>query len=84
MRERRAADCRYLRYEVDAGSPDGPIVSRCSHRARDGFACVGPFLDEMPTTCGLWEEQPRNTPWRSTPPDQTRRTLPFVSPEGEP
>jgi hypothetical protein len=50
-----AADCTYLRYTIESGSSDGPVVGRCTHPIRTDFRCVGPFLDEMATDCGLWE-----------------------------
>jgi hypothetical protein len=30
----------------------------CGHPARDGRECVGPFLHDLPTGCGLWEPHP--------------------------
>jgi hypothetical protein len=55
---RYAADCRFLRRTIDSSRLDGPVVTLCTHPIRDGFDCVGPFLDETPTDCQLWEEQP--------------------------
>ncbi|MGI8553054.1 MAG: hypothetical protein ACR2PL_20055 [Dehalococcoidia bacterium] len=60
MVERRyAADCRYLRRTIDSSRLDGPVVTLCMHPIREDFDCIGPFLDETPTDCGLWEEQSR-------------------------
>ena len=56
-----AADCRYLRRTIDSRRRDGPVVTLCSHPIREDFDCVGPFLDETPTECQLWEERPRAT-----------------------
>jgi hypothetical protein len=55
MALRLAADCRYLRTTIDSRREDGPVVTICLHPVRDGFDCVGPFMEEVPTTCGLWE-----------------------------
>ncbi len=56
MSQRLAADCRYLRRTIDSSRGDGPLVCLCNHPVRDGFDCIGPFLDEMPTDCGFWED----------------------------
>lgn len=50
-----AADCRYLRRTIDSKRLDGPVVTLCTHPTRDGFDCVGPFMDEIDTECRLWE-----------------------------
>ena len=50
-----AVDCRYLRRTLDASRVDGPIVCICDHPVRSGFDCVGPFIEDLPTECGLWE-----------------------------
>lgn len=56
-----AADCCYLRRTIDSSRLDGPVVTLCTHPIRDGFDCVGPFLDETSTECQLWEEHPGRT-----------------------
>ena len=62
MVERLAADCRYLRRTLDSTRADGPLVCLCTHPVRADFECVGPFLDDVPTHCGLWEwPAPRST-----------------------
>jgi len=33
----------------------GTVVNICTHIIRDGSDCVGPFLDETETNCGLFE-----------------------------
>ena len=38
----------------------GAVVNLCTHIVRDGSDCVGPFLDETETGCGLWELQVGN------------------------
>jgi len=52
---RLAADCRYLRRTIDSARADGPLVCLCTHPVRSGFDCIGPFLEDLPTDCGLWE-----------------------------
>jgi hypothetical protein len=51
---RHAAHCRFLRVTLGRG-PDAGLHNVCLHIVREGSQCVGPFLDESPTTCGLWE-----------------------------
>jgi hypothetical protein len=34
---------------------DGPVVCLCEHPVRSGFDCIGPFIEDLPTDCGLWE-----------------------------
>lgn len=36
-------------------TPGSGLVNICRHIVRDGMDCVGPFLDDAETTCGLWE-----------------------------
>ncbi|MFN0094236.1 MAG: hypothetical protein ACKVVT_05585 [Dehalococcoidia bacterium] len=55
---RLAARCLHLR--VTMGSrPGAGLVNLCQHIVRDGMECVGPFMDDYPTTCGLWETAAR-------------------------
>jgi hypothetical protein len=54
-----AADCRFLRRTIESGRLDGPLVTLCTHPIRDGFDCVGPFMEDLPTSCRLWEEATR-------------------------
>ncbi len=59
---RLAARCRYLQVtlaEPRAGQVHG-LRNLCRHIVRDGSECVGPFLEDTETTCGLWEERPRS------------------------
>ncbi len=51
-----AADCRFLRRTMDSAREDGPLVCLCTHPVRDGFDCIGPFLEDLPTECGFWED----------------------------
>ncbi len=41
-----------------SGAPDHGLVNICRHIIRDGSLCVGPFLDDTETPCGLWEAKP--------------------------
>ncbi len=41
-----------------SGAPDHGLVNICRHIIRDGSPCVGPFLDDTETPCGLWEAKP--------------------------
>jgi hypothetical protein len=61
---RLAADCWFLRRTIEVGSKDDPLRTLCTHPIRDGFNCVGPFMEDLPTSCGLWEPgpPPRRTP----------------------
>ena len=50
---RYAARCVYLKMTLARG---GYVLNLCQHIVREGSECVGPFLDETETTCGLWEQ----------------------------
>jgi hypothetical protein len=52
-----AARCAFLRVTM-GHSAGGNLVNLCQHIVREGSECVGPFLDDHETTCGLWEEKP--------------------------
>jgi hypothetical protein len=56
-----AIDCRWLRRTIDSSRPD-PYVMLCQHIVREGDDCIGPFLEDVETDCGLWSpnEQARN------------------------
>ena len=54
---RHAVRCAFLRMTM-GDIPGSGLVNLCTHIIRDGRECVGPFLDEAATTCGLWEEKP--------------------------
>ncbi len=54
---RYAARCRFLRMTLDSKKVGG-VVNLCQHIVRDGADCVGPFLDDTETACGLWELKP--------------------------
>ena len=57
-----AADCSYLRRTIQSGRVDGPLVCLCEHPIRSGFDCIGPFLEDVPTGCQLWEERRQREP----------------------
>ena len=46
--------CRYLRRTLEPGR-SGHVVMLCQHPVREGQDCVGPFLEDLATGCGLWE-----------------------------
>jgi len=58
---RLAARCRYLRMTLDSTRMGG-VVNLCDHIVRDGSDCVGPFLEDHETPCGLWELKPDARP----------------------
>lgn len=54
---RYAARCRYLRMTMSP-RPGENLLNLCQHIIREGRECVGPFLDDTETHCGLWEPAP--------------------------
>lgn len=57
---RLAALCCYLRLTIDLARRENErVVALCSHVVREGSDCVGPFLEEATTACGLWEPRAR-------------------------
>jgi hypothetical protein len=36
------------------------FLAVCEHPVREGKACVGPFLEDLATDCGLWEQHPES------------------------
>lgn len=54
MEDRLAVDCRWLRRTIDSSRPD-PYAMLCTHIVRGDKDCIGPFLDNIETNCGLWE-----------------------------
>ena len=48
-----AVDCQWLRRTIDSSRQD-PYAMLCTHLVRDGQDCVGPFLEDVETECGLW------------------------------
>ena len=51
---RLAAKCAFLRVTMGERA-GGHLVNLCLHIVREGRECVGPFLDDHETACGLWE-----------------------------
>ena len=49
-----AARCLHLKMTM-APRPATGLLNLCMHIVREGSECVGPFLDDAETTCGLWE-----------------------------
>ncbi len=56
---RYAARCRYLQVTMGPRAGSG-LLNLCRHIIRDGRECVGPFLDDTETSCGIWERQTGN------------------------
>ena len=56
-RARLAAKCAFLRVTMGERA-GGHLVNLCLHIVREDRDCVGPFLDDHETTCGLWEPKP--------------------------
>lgn len=56
---RFAAKCAYLQMTMGSHRLGPGLINICRHIIRDGRECVGPFLDDTETTCGLWEERQR-------------------------
>jgi hypothetical protein len=54
-----AVHCAYLKRSIEPGRGDA-LTMVCQHPVREGKACVGPFLDDLTTSCGLWEEHPQS------------------------
>lgn len=57
---RFAAQCLYLQVTMGDLRRGQGLVNICRHMIRDGRECVGPFLEDTETTCGLWEARPRS------------------------
>ncbi len=56
-----AAFCAFLKMTLDS-KQHGGVVNLCTHVIRDGMQCVGPFLDDHETSCGIWELRPGTNP----------------------
>jgi hypothetical protein len=54
-----AVHCQWLKRTIEPGRPE-PIVMLCQHPVREGKDCIGPFLEDLPTNCGLWEQHPQS------------------------
>jgi len=53
-----AVHCQHLYRLLDPERRE-PITV-CQHPVREGKNCVGPFLDDLSTACGLWEAHPES------------------------
>ncbi len=56
---RLAAKCAFLRVTMGERA-GGHLLNLCLHIVREGSECVGPFLDDHETGCGLWERKPQS------------------------
>jgi len=56
---RLAARCAFLQVTMGNHRLGEGLINTCRHIIRDGRLCVGPFLDDTETTCGLWERRHR-------------------------
>ena len=56
---RFAIHCQYLRRTLEPGRIE-QFVALCTHPVRDGKECIGPFLEDLQTSCGLWESHPQS------------------------
>ena len=54
-----AVHCQYLRRSLEPGRLE-QFLAICQHPVREGKECVGPFLDDLGTDCGLWEPHPQS------------------------
>ena len=54
-----AVHCQFLNRSVVSTGAD-QATTLCMHPAREGRACVGPFLEDLTTSCGLWERNPQS------------------------
>ncbi len=54
-----AIDCHWLRRTIDSSRVTDPYVMMCTHIVREGDDCIGPFLDDVETSCRLWEAKER-------------------------
>lgn len=49
-----AIDCQWLKRSLDSSRRD-PYAMCCTHIIREGEDCVGPFLEDIETSCRLWD-----------------------------
>jgi len=54
-----AIHCQFLARSLEPGRAEH-FVAICQHPVREGKECVGPFLDDLGTSCGLWEAHPQS------------------------
>jgi hypothetical protein len=54
-----AVHCQFLKRSIDSGRVE-QVATTCMHPVREGKECVGPFLEDLTTSCGLWEPHPQS------------------------
>jgi hypothetical protein len=54
-----AIHCQYLTRALETGRAE-QFSAICQHPVREGKECVGPFLEDLTTSCGLWEPHPQS------------------------
>ena len=52
-----ALHCSFLKRGAINNSTD-EYIAVCEHPVRAGKECIGPFLEDLTTACGLWESLP--------------------------
>ena len=65
---RIAGKCAFLRSTLSR-EVQGDLQNICMHIVREAQDCIGPFLDDAQTTCGLWEERRPGQPLPPLPKD---------------
>jgi hypothetical protein len=58
-RSQLAIHCQYLTRALEPGRVE-QFFAICQHPVREGKECVGPFLEDLATSCGLWEPHPQS------------------------
>lgn len=53
---RLARRCRWVKMTFGPTAGSG-LLNLCLHIIREGSDCVGPFLEDTETDCGLWERK---------------------------
>jgi hypothetical protein len=53
-----AVHCMHLSRSI--GREAREPVAICLHPVREGKECIGPFLEDLSTDCGLWEVHPQS------------------------
>lgn len=56
---RYAVHCLHLQ-RIQAYGRGDDTLTICQHPVREGKDCVGPFLEDLETGCGLWEPDPQS------------------------
>ena len=62
-----AIECLWLKRSLDSSRRD-PYAMCCTHIVREGEECIGPFLEDIETPCGLWERGPAGSRARRVAP----------------